>query len=68
MIRCLVRLRIPSELAEYMVMIDSTGHVFAKCPFNVELMEVGLDKLHNEGIKFRTMKGIGQGDMPSPLF
>ncbi len=31
-------------------------------------MGVGLDKLHNEGIKFRTMKGIGQGDMPSPLF
>jgi hypothetical protein len=68
LIRCLVRLRIPSELAKYMVMIDSTGHVFPKCPFNVELMGVGLDKLHNEGVKFRTMKGIGQGDMPSPLF
>jgi ribonucleotide reductase beta subunit family protein with ferritin-like domain len=31
-------------------------------------MGLGLDKLNNEGVKFKTMKGIGQGDMPSPLF
>ena len=41
LITCLIRLRVPSEMAKYMVMIDSTGHVFSKCPFNVELIGDG---------------------------
>ena len=65
---CLVRLRIPKELASYMIGLDVGGKVFVKCPKNMEVAERGLAALDKEGYSFLTEKGIGQGDMPSPLF
>ena len=65
---CLIRLRIPKELASYMIGLDIGGKVFVKCPRNQEIAERGLAALDKEGYSFQTQKGIGQGDMPSPLF
>ena len=41
--------------------------MFVKCPKNIKIAEGGLEALDREGIKFRTCKGTGQGDIPSPL-
>ena len=65
---CLVRLKVPRDLAAYMISMDDEGEVFVKCPHNMEIAERGIAALDKEGISFKTMKGVGQGDTPSPLF
>ena len=65
---CLVRLKIPKGLAAYLISLDADGEVFIKCPKNLNILERGVDALMNEGHKFKAEKGIGQGDLPSPLF
>ena len=34
----------------------------------MEIAERGIDALEKEGYKFKSMKGVGQGDKPSPLY
>ena len=65
---CLVRLKVPRELASYMISMDDEGEVFVKCPHNMEIAERGIAALDKEGMSFKTKKGVGQGDTPSPLF
>ena len=38
-----------------------------KCPKNLKIAERGLAALDEEGAKFQTGRGTGQGDIPSPL-
>ena len=66
-VRSLMRLHIPQELAEFMTSLDCNGDVFVKCPKNIKIAEKGLDHLDKSGDKFQTGKGTGQGDIPSPL-
>jgi len=65
--RCLVRLGVPAGLAAFIISLDDEGHVFVKCPYNVEVANGGINELEEIGYKFMTKKGTGQGDMPSPL-
>ncbi len=65
---CLVRLKVPRDLAAYMISMDDEGEMFVKCPHNMEIAERGIAALDKEGIRLKTMKGVGQGDTPSPLF
>ena len=55
----------PKEIAEYIVNIDQTGTVFVRTPHNVELMAKG--ELESKGTGFKRGKGVGQGDVPSPM-
>ncbi len=57
----------PRELAEQMIGLDNEEQIFFKCPRNMEITERGIDALEKEGYKFKSMKGVGQGDKPSPL-
>ena len=66
-VRSLMRLHIPHDLAEFLTSLDCNGDVFVKCPKNIKIAENGLDHLDNNGDKFQTGKGTGQGDIPSPL-
>ena len=66
-IRCLMRLHIPRDLATFLTSLDEGGDVFVKCPKNMKIAERGLKALDDEGVKFQTKKGTGQGDIPSPL-
>ncbi len=63
-IRALERMHIPREMAEYLVKIDDHGEVYVRTPLNMELREQG--KL-SEGRGFKRDKGVGQGDVPSPM-
>jgi hypothetical protein len=51
-----------------MIGLDDKERVFVKCPRNMEIAERGIDALEKEGYNFKTMKGVGQGDKPSPLY
>ena len=66
LIACLVRLWVPEELAEQMINLDDNERIFVKCPRNMEIAERGVEALDAEGYRFKTMKGVGQGDKPSP--
>ena len=66
-IRCLRRLHVPLSLATFMTSLDEEGFVFVKCPKNLKIAEGGLTALDNQGLKFKTRRGTGQGDIPSPL-
>ncbi len=66
-IRSLMRLHIPAGLAIFLTSLDEGGNVFVKCPKNMKIAERGLASLDLEGDKFQTMRGTGQGDIPSPL-
>jgi hypothetical protein len=68
LVACLVRLWLPEELAEHMVGLDLHEQIFVKCPKNLEIADRGLVALNKEGYKFKSMKGVGQGDKPSPLY
>ena len=65
---CLVRLKIPKGLAAYLISLDADGEVFVKCPKNLNILERGVEALLKEGRRFKAEKGVGQGDLPSPLF
>jgi hypothetical protein len=60
------RLHVPSVIAEYLISLDVDGKVLVRTPWL-------LDKLRNndhsflDGEYFLTEKGVGQGDIPSPL-
>ena len=68
LIACLVRLHVPEALACQMIGLDDDEQVFVKCPRNMEIAERGIEALGKEGYKFKSMKGVGQGDKPSPLY
>ena len=42
--------------------------MYVKCPKNLNILERGIEALRNEGYRFKARKGVGQGDLPSPLF
>jgi len=63
-IRALQRLHIPRDIAEYLVKMDDAGEVYVRTPMNIKLNMEG--KLH-EGRGFKRGKGVGQGDVPSPM-
>jgi hypothetical protein len=67
-IACLVRMHVPEGLAEQMIGLDENEKIFVKCPRNLEIAERGVEALDQEGYKFKAMKGVGQGDKPSPLY
>ena len=64
----LIRLHVPTRMANYITGIDRTGRVFVRTPHN-------YDRHYNQGGEedlddadgFKTLKGVGQGDIPSPL-
>ena len=58
----------PEELAEQMIGQDDNEKIFVKCPRNMEIAERGIEALNKEGYNFKAMKGVGQGDKPSPLY
>jgi hypothetical protein len=64
-IKALIRMHVPRVLAEYLVNIDQSGEVYVRTPYNSELLEKGL--LLSEGKGFKRGKGVGQGDVPSPM-
>ena len=55
----------PKELAKYMVSIDKAGTTYVRTPLNEEINKRG--KLREEGVGFDRGKGVGQGDVSSPL-
>ena len=61
----LERMHIPKELAKYLVTIDKAGTTYVRTPWNEEINKRGC--LRKEGIGFERGKGIGQGDVSSPL-
>ena len=63
-IRSLQRLHIPRDIAEYLVNMDDTGQVYVRTPLNAKLRNEGR---LNEGRGFKRGKGVGQGDVPSPM-
>jgi len=63
-IRALERMHIPREIAEYLVKLDDHGMVYVRTPHNMELREQGR---LCEGRGFKRDKGVGQGDVPSPM-
>ena len=64
----LIRLHVPTRLANYITGIDKTGSVFVRTPLNYEkhYIKGGTEDLTVED-GFKTLKGVGQGDIPSPL-
>jgi hypothetical protein len=64
-IMALLRLHVPRGLAEYITGIDRTGSVFVMTPGNFEKHISGKGLKSEDG--FKTLKGVGQGDIPSPI-
>ena len=67
-VMALLRLHVPRPLAEYITGIDRTGRVFVRTPLNYDRHynnADGGDLTEEDG--FKTLKGVGQGDIPSPL-
>jgi len=46
---CLVRFKVPRDLAMYMISMDDEGEVYAKCPHNMEIAERGIAALDRRG-------------------
>jgi hypothetical protein len=63
-IRALQRMHIPREIAEYLGKLDDGGRVFVRTPTNIKL---NLEGKLKEGRGFKRDKGVGQGDVPSPM-
>ena len=61
----LERMHIPKELATYLVSIDKAGMTYVRTPLNEEIN--GRGRLKEEGFGFERSKGMGQGDVSSPL-
>jgi hypothetical protein len=61
-------MHVPEKLAEQMIGLDDGEQIFVKCPRNMEIAERGIEALGKDGYKFKSMKGVGQGDKPSPLY
>ena len=58
-------MHIPKELATYLVSIDKAGTTYVRTPLNEE--SNGRGRLKEKGIGFERGKGVGQGDVSSPL-
>jgi len=63
-IRALQRMHIPRGIAEYLVKLDDGGKVYVRTPTNIKL---NLDGELKKGRGFKRDKGVGQGDVPSPM-
>ncbi len=64
----LLRLHVPTRLANYITGIDRTGRVSVRTPHNYDRHYIrGGDEDLKDSDGFKTLKGVGQGDIPSPL-
>jgi hypothetical protein len=62
----LLRLHIPREIAEYLISLDVGGRVLVRTPWLLNKLRSDDPSLSEEDFFF-TEKGVGQGDIPSPL-
>ena len=60
------RLHIPNDLAEYFISLDIGGRVIVRTPWILDKLR-SPDPDLGPGDFFYTEKGVGQGDIPSPL-
>ena len=60
------RLHIPNDIAEYFISLDIGGRVLVRTPWLLDKLR-SADTTLGEGDYFYTEKGVGQGDIPSPL-
>jgi hypothetical protein len=63
---CLKRLHIPLDIAEYFISLDVDGKVIVRAPWILEKLRSEDPSLESD-LFFYTEKGVGQGDIPSPL-
>lgn len=64
----LIRLGVPTELAEYLVNMDRSGLLVVRTPRSMDVLNrQGIDALQSEGLTFSAGRGTGQGDKTSPL-
>ena len=66
-IMAMLRLHVPRRLAEYITGMDRLGHVYVRTPKNYEDHNWGGERDLTPSRGFKTLKGVGQGDIPSPL-
>ena len=68
-VACLVRVGIPSVMAEYLINIDEGGEIAIRSPLNEtnNLSVGGWDNIRDDGYLFSAGRGTGQGDPLSPL-
>jgi hypothetical protein len=62
----LLRLHIPRGIAKYLISLDIGGRVMVRTPWLLEKLR-SSDPSLSESDYFYTEKGVGQGDIPSPL-
>jgi hypothetical protein len=62
----LLRLHIPRCIAEYLISLDVDGKVYVRTPWLLEKLR-SADPTLSPSDCFYTEKGVGQGDIPSPL-
>ena len=60
------RLHVPLVIAEYLISLDIDGKVLVRTPWLLDKLR-SKDTTFAEGQYFLTEKGVGQGDIPSPL-
>ena len=60
------RLHIPDEIAAYLISLDLGDKVMVRTPWLLDKLR-SKDPLLTEDDYFSTEKGVGQGDIPSPL-
>ena len=63
---CLLRLHIPREIAEYIISLDIGDNVIVRTPWLLEKLRSSNPTLSSSEC-FSTEKGVGQGDISSPL-
>ena len=66
-ILCMERLHVPRDIASYLTRLDTEGLVYVRSPLNLEKMRTSGKAGLKPSDGFRTGKGVGQGDIPSPL-
>jgi hypothetical protein len=62
----LLRLHIPSDIAKYLISLDVGGRVLVRTPWLIDKLRSPDPSLNSDDYFF-TEKGVGQGDIPSPL-
>jgi hypothetical protein len=60
------RLHVPEDIAAYLISLDAGGRVMVRTPWLLEKLR-SADKELEGSDYFITEKGVGQGDIPTPL-
>ena len=63
----MLRMHVPRGLVNYITSQDGYGRVYVRTPGNYEKHTKGAETLLSQEDGFITGKGVGQGDIPSPL-